>query len=101
MLRHSLGASDAATTNSTDATVPAIRPGWVLPNRLSMRPVNFGELGRIAEDAIERPADRSRLLQLAERLVDLGAAGAEQQREFALRHADIQRQPLSGRRLAI
>src|SRR5882724_4697319 len=100
-LRHSFGASDTAARNSASARIPAIRPEWVLPSRLSMRPVNFGELDRIAEDAIERPADRPYFLQLAERLVDLGTAGAEQKRELALRHADIERQPLSGRRLAI
>src|SRR5436190_24051676 len=77
-LRHSFGANHTAPRNSSSARNPAIRPEWVLPNRLSMRPVDFGEFERIAEDAIERPADRSDLLQLAERFVDLGTAGAEQ-----------------------
>src|ERR1700704_795587 len=66
-----------------------------------MSPVDFGELLRIAENAIERPADRANLLQLAERFVDLGTAGTEQQGKLALRHTEIQRQALTRHRFAI
>src|SRR5437762_10985804 len=99
--RHSFGANDTAARNSTSTKIPAIRPEWVLPSWLSMRSVNFGELERIAEDSIERPADCPDLLQFAERLVDLWTAGAKQQGELALRHSEIQRQPLPRHRLAI
>src|SRR4051794_25353578 len=100
-LRHSLGINEIAATNSTSARIPAITPEWVLPIWLSMRSVDFGELERVAEDSIQRPADRSNLFQLAERLIDLGTAGAKQQCQLALRHAQFQRQSLSRRRLAI
>src|SRR5438552_17906006 len=65
-----------------------------------MRSVNFGEFERIAEDSIEGPADRPDLLELTERLIDLGTAGAKQQCKLALRHSEVQRQPLSWRWLA-
>src|SRR4029079_12161630 len=97
--RQSPGISAIAARNSTSARIPAIRTGCVLPNRLSMRAVNFRQPVRTAEDAIERPADRPDLLQPAERLVDLWTAGAEQQGKFALRHSKIQRQAVPPGRL--
>src|SRR5205085_10455276 len=102
MLIQSAGATSSTTTNTKNASKPPSTPGRLRAMTLSIgRARDLAELGRIAEDAIDGAVDRSGFLQRPERLVDLRPAGAEQQRDLALRHAELDRDALAGRRPAV
>src|ERR1700722_15768879 len=99
-----ISARSGIRKNATSNRISVARPAASAARRPSLNIVSLRDLGefcRIAEHAIDGSLDGFVIFEPAERRIDLGSAGAEQLRKFALGKAELQRNSFSGFGLAI